>query len=84
MREWKSTIAFVGFFSRKGNMFNGQHHSNMRAKFLQVRLRRMEKIVEDPSSVCRVPMEEDKQRMDVAMKTKKCKEISKKLKMVLM
>ena len=38
MREWENTIAFVGCFTGKGDIFNGQHHSNIRAKFLEARL----------------------------------------------
>ena len=48
MREFKNTIEFVGFFTKKGNLFNSRHHWNMRTKFLEVRLRCMDKIVEDP------------------------------------
>ena len=51
IREWKNTIEFVRFFSRKINMFNSQHHWDMRTKFLEVRLRCMDKIVEDPDAV---------------------------------
>ena len=48
MCEWKKKIEFVGFFTRKGNMFNRRHHWDMRTKFLEVRSKCMEKIVEDP------------------------------------
>ena len=48
MQEWKNRIKFVGFFARKRNMFNRRHHWKMRANFVEVRLRCMEKIVEDP------------------------------------
>ena len=56
MREWKNTIEFVRFFSKKGNMFNSRHHWNMRTKFLEVRLRCMDKIIEDPSRAHREPV----------------------------
>ena len=51
MREWKNTIEFVGFHARQGkkkNLFDSRHHWDMRTKFLEVRLRCMDKIVEDP------------------------------------
>ena len=48
MREWKNTIEYVRFFAKKKNMFNRRHHWDMRTKFLKVRLRCMEKIVEVP------------------------------------
>ena len=51
IREWKNTIEFVRFFSRKINIFDSRHHWDMRTKFLEVRLRCMEKIVEDPDAV---------------------------------
>ena len=49
MQEWKQTIEYVRFFAKKTNMFNRRHHWDMRTKFLKVRLRCMEKIVEVPS-----------------------------------
>lgn len=52
-RKWKNTIEFMGSFARKGNMFNSRHHWDMRTKFLDVRLRCMHKIVEDPSTHCK-------------------------------
>ena len=51
MREWKNTIEFVGYHAQQGkkkNLFNSRHHWDMRTKFLEVRLRCMDKIVEDP------------------------------------
>ena len=48
MIEWRKMIEFVGFFARKGNMFNRRHHWDMRNKFIEVRLSCMEKILEDP------------------------------------
>jgi hypothetical protein len=56
MREWKNTIEFVRFFAQKGKMFNSRHHWDMRTKFLEVRLRCLEKIVEDPCGVHRKPV----------------------------
>ena len=59
MCEWIKTIEFVGFFARKGNMFNSKHHRNMRTKFLQVRLRCLDTIMENPSCVHQKPDDED-------------------------
>ena len=47
MKEWKETIEFVGFFAKMGNMFNNRHHWEMRTKFHDVRVRCMDKIVEN-------------------------------------
>ncbi|XP_028408919.1 uncharacterized protein LOC114531514 [Dendronephthya gigantea] len=55
MLEWRNTIRFVGFFVRKENMFDNRHHWNMRTKFLEVRVRCMEKILEDPFAKHRKP-----------------------------
>ena len=46
MREWKNT--FVNFSASNGETFDGDHHWNMRTKFLEARLKRMDRIVEDP------------------------------------
>ena len=46
MREWKNT--FVNFSPLKGQTFDGDHHWIMRTKFLEARLKRMDRIVEDP------------------------------------
>jgi hypothetical protein len=89
MREWKKTIEFVGFFARKGNMFNSRHHWDMRTKFLDVRLRCMEKIIENPSSTHRKPeggffvrtpvavqkaLEEEKRKIALAREREICEE----------
>lgn len=51
-REWRNTIEFVAFFisTIKKNLFDSRHHWDMRTKFLEVRLRCMDKIVEDPTA----------------------------------
>ena len=50
MRERKNAIAFVGCFTRKGNMFNDRHQSNIRSKFLEARLRCVEKYLSSVES----------------------------------
>ena len=69
MQEWRNRIEFVGFFTRKRNMFNRRHHGNMRTKFVDVRLRCMEKIAEDPPS----NMSEREFFEDISRKEKKSK-----------
>jgi hypothetical protein len=56
MREWRNTIEFVRFFAEKKNMFNRRHHWDMRAKFLQARLKCMERIVEVPNGAQQKPV----------------------------
>ena len=56
MVEWKNTIQFVGFFAKMNKMFNSRHHWDMRTKFLEVRVRCMDKVVEDPSAINKEPV----------------------------
>ena len=46
-----------GFLCKKGKYVQSRHHWDMRTKFLDVRLRCMHKIVEDPSTHCISPKE---------------------------
>ena len=55
-RERKNTIEFVRSHTRKGNLFKSRHHWDMRTKFLEVRLRCMDKIVEDPFAKRKPPV----------------------------
>ena len=54
MREWKKAIESV---TEQKNLFNSRHHWDMRTKFLEVRLRCMDKIVEEPFAI-RLPVTE--------------------------
>ena len=57
MREWIKAIQYVRFITKKKNLFNSRHHWDMRTKFLEVRLRCMDKIVEEPFAI-RLPVTE--------------------------
>ena len=63
-REWKNKIEFVRSITKKKSLFNSRHHWDMRTKFLDVRLRCMDKIVEDPYAI-RLPVTEFYVPMDV-------------------
>ncbi len=73
MCEWKKKIEFVGFFTRKGNMFNRRHHWDMRTKFLEVRSKCMEKIIEDPCLAHCIPEEGVFIRSSLAMEEERWK-----------
>ena len=73
MCEWKKKIEFVGFFTRKGNMFNRRHHWDMRTKFLEVRSKCMEKIIEDPCMAHCIPEEGVFIRSSLAMEEERWK-----------